>query len=211
MFLLNRDIINKYPLLITIFNLTNTLLGIIAFYFVHKTIKNNKKNGIIYCNLYWIIPYMIMFAILGFGYDRFLYPYSYNEYHKNYFNRPKLYLFFNCNVFYTLLIMGIILIPLIYYPIFKWNQLTQNELIKIKWFVIKYVYLCMILFIIGYIIFINYYCDIENQLFYIDKRIKFAGVYAPIVGFVTFIHSLFLLALVPIFCRKGKSDKLHKK
>eukprot|EP00483_Globobulimina_turgida_P012109 UN12131 len=149
MFLLNRDFINKYPMLITIFNATNSSLGIIGFYMVHKIVRNNKKNGIIYANLCWLIPYVIMFAILGLGYDRFLFPYSYNEYHQNYAQHPSLFAFFTCDVFFTLLAMGCILIPMLYYPVFAWTQFSINELRRIRRFVIISLYCCIILIISG--------------------------------------------------------------
>ena len=102
MFILNRDIINNYPLLITIFNSTNSLLGIIGFYCVYSTLHNNKKDGYIYANLYWIFPYLAMFTILGFGYDRFLFPGTYDQYYKdvcnlNIYNQERMYTDFAIN------------------------------------------------------------------------------------------------------------------
>ena len=169
MFILNREIINKYPLLITIFNCTNSLLGIIGFYCVHKMVRNNQKDGYVFANVYWIVPYLAMFAILGFGYDRFLFPSTFDEYYKDVHDHPEFVEFFKCDVFYTLLAMGVILVPMLYYPIFAWNQHTKQEMREIKCFVIQVIYLgMMFIYCIQFMITGIYL-----------KRVIIAGVYGP--------------------------------
>ena len=201
MFLLNRDIVNSYPMLITTFNCTNTLLGVIGFYCVWSSIQNSKnastQDWIVNIQRFWIYPYIIMFAILGFGYHRFLYPSTYDEFSQNV--SYSLFSFFTCNVFFTLLEMGVILIPLLYYPWYQWSQFNSLQLSKIRSFILKEVFFLLCIICLGYVAFIHGYCDQEMQNYFQDERMQFAGIYAPMVAFVVAINSLFLLAIIPVY------------
>eukprot|EP01084_Bolivina_argentea_P029131 54071_1 len=50
MFVLNREIINKYPILITIFSSSNTFLGVFGYYLSWVQIQ---KGNILQANTYW--------------------------------------------------------------------------------------------------------------------------------------------------------------
>ena len=108
--------------------------------------------------------------------------------------------------------MGVILIPMLYYPIFAWNQHTKEEMSAIKYFVIQVIYLGIIFICAGYVLFIWGFDIPQERDKYKDKRIKFADIYAPIIGFLVMMHSLFILALIPVMFRSGvQSIKSSKK
>ncbi|ETO32513.1 hypothetical protein RFI_04605 [Reticulomyxa filosa] len=168
MFLLNREYVNSYPILITIFSSTNTLLGMIGYYEAWWVMRYTP-NGLIRAQKYWVIPYVIMFAILGLGYNRFLYSSSYENFHENkkvdwmeFFTQPS-------DVFVTLLKMGLILIPLLYYPVFAWGSSHINgKVLKeaLRWYGIG-----IIIVSCGYIGFIHYFT--EFQITFADDRYPF--------------------------------------
>ena len=218
MFVLNRKIINDNPMLITIFHSTNTLLGIIGFYLVWSKLHTNSNASneeidiskqLVKIHRYWIWPYLIMFAILGFGYSRFLYPSTFDEYNNNVIY--PLYSFFQCKVFYTLLIMGILLIPLLYYPWYYWSKFNSQQLSNIRSFIVKEIFDILCIMCIGYLLFIHGYCDKEMREYFRDDRIKWAGIYAPMVAFLVLTNSLFLLAIVPIFTVTAVNVNVAKK
>jgi len=66
----------------------------------------------------WVLPYCCMFAILSFGYDRFLYAGTLEEWRSGV--KYPLMDFFHSQIFYTLLVMGIFVIPPLYYAHITW-------------------------------------------------------------------------------------------
>ena len=189
-----------------------------GFYIAHQYLKYNKY---LQAQLIYIIPYMIMFTILGLGYDRFLFPFSYKEYYQRSFNGygkenafddiPSLESFFNCDVFYTLIKMGIILIPALYYPSFNWMEYTIQEGTHIKYFVLKVVYGYIFTIASGYYMFIRFYCNKRQQKYFNDFRLSFAGIYAPLFGYIVSMHTLFLLVLIPVFMAPYKKQETVSK
>lgn len=67
MFYLDKSMHGILP---CIFAHTNVSLGIIGFMFCYKLIKGGREE---LAHPVWILSYICMFAILTFGYDRFLY------------------------------------------------------------------------------------------------------------------------------------------
>ena len=68
--------------------------------------------------------------IKGFGYKRFLFAGSENEwiyYLDQNETHYKIIDFFSCEVFHTLLMMGVFIIPPIYYAIIYWPVITRKE------------------------------------------------------------------------------------
>ena len=201
MFLLHGEIINSFPILITIIivNCTNTLFGVIGFYCVWLSIEKKCKNNcnwIVKIQRFWIYPYIIMFTILGFGYHRVLYSSNYNEY----INREShtLFSFLTSNVFLTLLPMVVIQIILLYYPWYKWSKFNWFQLSKIRTFIVKQIVFSSCIVCYFYIIFIHGYCDQEMKNYFKDDRIQFAGIYAPMVAFFIAIYSLLFLIIIPL-------------
>eukprot|EP00002_Diphylleia_rotans_P000013 TRINITY_DN10007_c0_g1_i1.p1 TRINITY_DN10007_c0_g1~~TRINITY_DN10007_c0_g1_i1.p1 ORF type:complete len:274 (+),score=52.56 TRINITY_DN10007_c0_g1_i1:47-868(+) len=104
MFVFNQDI---HPVLPTLFTLTNTLCGIIGFQMSAAVIQRGEAyTSFVYCTH----AYMAMMAILGGGYDRFLFSGTYAEWvHEIPYQLAD---FFSSEVFYTLLFMA----PFIFVP-----------------------------------------------------------------------------------------------
>lgn len=67
MFFYSKDMHGIWPCL---FAQTNVSLGVLGFYVAYKRIR---AGSVVQANQSWIIAYCCMFAILSFGYDRFLY------------------------------------------------------------------------------------------------------------------------------------------
>jgi hypothetical protein len=78
MFYLDRSLHGIFPCL---FALTNVSQGILGFYLVYKAVQANRNflAGILVIVkvegsvALWAVNYVIMFGILGFGYQRFMY------------------------------------------------------------------------------------------------------------------------------------------
>jgi len=104
-----------HGLLSCLFAMTNVLLGIVGFLIAGLLIKRDSTT---FVHALWTVPYTCMFAILSFGYDRFMYPGTLEEWRRGV--KYSLSDFFHCQVFYTLLIMGLFVIPPLFYAIIMW-------------------------------------------------------------------------------------------
>jgi len=197
-----------HGLLPTIFASTNVLLGVIGFIITARLIS--KKYQKIAFNLP-IYSYGIMFSILGFGYKRFLFAGNENDW-RDYLitnqTHHKILDFFHCEVFITLLVMGIFIIPPLYYSIIYWPIVSSSE----KYSTILYfIFEIIKIIIIGSLVYAIYifYLATPHQLsdlsslndfdFLMDQfDLKFPlGHWSPLVGFIFAEIGFFLLVLLP--------------
>ncbi|CAH1792480.1 unnamed protein product [Owenia fusiformis] len=108
----SKDMHGIWPCL---FAHTNISLGVLGYVLAYKCIKGNQE---LLAHTLWVGAYTCMFAILSFGYDRFLYAGDANDWQNN-VSYP-LVDFFQSQVFYTLLVMSVFVLPPIYYAITIW-------------------------------------------------------------------------------------------
>ncbi|KAF8933903.1 hypothetical protein BGZ58_006054 [Dissophora ornata] len=111
-----------HAILPTVFAFTNVLLGIIGYYVtyikirqlhLHSMKKGNNAGAAsslpMAYHKYWIHAYSCFCAILGMGYNRFMYPSDYVAWRAGV--TFPLTAFFTSRILFTLLAMGVILIP----------------------------------------------------------------------------------------------------
>ncbi|KAG0372501.1 hypothetical protein BGX24_000161 [Mortierella sp. AD032] len=111
-----------HAILPTVFAFTNVLLGIIGYYVTYAKIRmyRNAPQLPMSYHKYWIHAYTCFCAILGMGYNRFMYPSDYVDWRAG-LTFP-LTDFFTSRMIFTLLSMGVILIPAAYIPCFIWMK-----------------------------------------------------------------------------------------
>ncbi|KAG0318845.1 hypothetical protein BGZ99_005434 [Dissophora globulifera] len=119
-----------HAILPTVFAFTNVLFGIIGYYVTYRKIRHlhkkygGKDNGTkplpMAYHKYWVHAYTCFCAILGMGYNRFLYPSDYVAWRAG-VSYP-LMAFFTSRMLFTLLAMGVILIPAAYVPCYIWMK-----------------------------------------------------------------------------------------
>lgn len=95
----------------TLFAFTNVLLGIIGFYVTYRKIRQHRHEPQLNMsmNQYWVHAYTCFNAILGMGYNRFMYPYGWQEWQAG--QVYPLTDFFFSRMLFTLLAMGVVLLP----------------------------------------------------------------------------------------------------
>ena len=107
--------------------------------------------------------------------------------------------------------MGVILIPLLYYPIIYWgSEFKREEYDLIIEHIFQVIISCIVLVALFYVGFVRFYKSERERMYFRDERIWFADCYAPIVGFLAVMCSLFLLVLLPFFIAQTKSANSHK-
>jgi len=205
-----------------IFALTNVLFGIGGFYMTWNLIRKPKVNHFL-VTLLWTGSYSAMFGILGFGYRRFFYPGTYEDWHSG--KHFPLTAFFQSEVFFTLIGMGIVLLPCYYYPLCAWplqststNRTgnTNSKTLDDVGFTSPYYFLLTTVFatLIGVIGFICYIlsCSETERLRISDIHGPF-GYFAPVVGFVTAQLAFIVLGGWPVlFAASNKSNVVrHRK
>ncbi|KAF9906739.1 hypothetical protein EC991_000332 [Linnemannia zychae] len=111
-----------HAILPTVFAFTNVLLGIIGYYVTYAKIRRNRDAPRLPMSYhkYWIHAYTCFCAILGMGYNRFMYPSDYVAWRAG-LTFP-LTDFFTSRMIFTLLSMGVILIPAAYIPCYIWMK-----------------------------------------------------------------------------------------
>jgi hypothetical protein len=98
-----------------LFASTNVLLGVLGFRNAHACVRRGDELA---AHTHWIVAYMAFAAILGFGYARFLYAGTSDQFQANV---PFAFLdWFRGRVFFTLLAMGVVLLPAYFVPIVAW-------------------------------------------------------------------------------------------
>ncbi|ORZ22707.1 hypothetical protein BCR41DRAFT_420480 [Lobosporangium transversale] len=118
-----------HAILPTLFAFTNVLLGIIGYYVTYSKIRSltlkrtqSKESLPMSYHKYWIHAYTCFCAILGMGYNRFMYPSDYVAWRAGL--QYPLTDFFTSRILFTLLSMGVILLPAVYIPVYVWLKGT---------------------------------------------------------------------------------------
>ncbi|KAF9179554.1 hypothetical protein BGZ50_006851 [Haplosporangium sp. Z 11] len=100
-----------HAILPTVFAFTNVLLGIIGYYITYSKIRQyrHEPQQNMTIHKYWIHAYTCFTAILGMGYNRFLYPADYVAWRAG--TTFPMTDFLNSRILFTLLAMGVVLLP----------------------------------------------------------------------------------------------------
>lgn len=111
------------PLLPTLFCFSNIFLCILGFYINQGLIKKGQGGQ---AHAVWFYSYIIMFTVVGFGYRRFLYSGTGDEWSQDQENKNHapiedlIFDFLWSNIFKTLVAMSAILFPALFGPQLKW-------------------------------------------------------------------------------------------
>ncbi|KAG0057248.1 hypothetical protein BGZ83_000661, partial [Gryganskiella cystojenkinii] len=102
---------DMHAILPTTFAFTNVLLGIIGYYVTYRKIRTTRHEPRLNMsiNKYWVHAYTCFNAILGMGYNRFMYPMRWQEWQAG--KEYPLTDFFFSRMLVTLLGMGVVLLP----------------------------------------------------------------------------------------------------
>ncbi|KAG0370863.1 hypothetical protein BGZ54_003289 [Gamsiella multidivaricata] len=113
-----------HAILPTVFAFTNVLLGIIGYYITYRAIRKHRHEPQLNMSVFMpmIHAYTIFCAILGLGYNRFMYPSDYVAWRAGIVY--PLTTFFTSRILFTLLAMGVVLLPAAYIPCYVW---LKNE------------------------------------------------------------------------------------
>lgn len=136
-----------------------------------------------------------MFAILGFGYQRFTYPGDAEDWRAG--RQFPLTDFFFCDVFQTLLVMGVILLPSVYIPMIRWpgeTGMTKRDKHHHMQQILRDLGACVVLGCSGFLAY-RFFLATDVQL--LDMADGPLGTFAPVAGFLTAILVLFPLVMVP--------------
>jgi len=200
MFFLDKTLHGIFPCL---FSFTNISQGILGYYLVYKSARYG--NHFLSVSL-WSVNYCIMFGILGFGYKRFMYAGTLEEWRSG--KTYPLVDFFDCEVFYTLLVMGLVIIPGLYYPLIKWpveKKLEPAGEHYLKYFLTSTA-LATIIGSIGFLVYVSFIATTQEKL---QMSHGFASFYAPLVGFLSAQVAFGTVTAMPliILSLKGKSKR----
>ncbi|KAJ3415006.1 hypothetical protein HDV05_005651 [Chytridiales sp. JEL 0842] len=200
-----------HAILPTIFSLTNVALGIWGFYLTCMSIKTHGNNSTHHG--YWVNAYTIFNAILGLGFRRFTYYGDHNDWAKDVYYPP--YMFLKSEVFFTLLAMGVVLIPAAMIPGIKWASETltasPNRMAeKQRWvgdvlFHVAY----------GYVLVVVVYMAVVLGFYSEERRNSFKfGWWAPLVGFTAAEVIVFGILFTPfliVFAMESSKKRAAKK
>jgi len=141
----------------------------------------------------WTTSYVCMFTILGLGYSRFLYAGDADDWAKS-----KIFLytdFFNSRVFYTLLVMGVVVLPAFMIPIHMWtveggyDGKYRKKLIS---HIIFSIFRAVIISSLCYVIYVELIASSAMRV-YLSEGVF--GRYAPLMGLIVanFCFSLIVI------------------
>jgi len=101
------------PILPLVFSFTNIFSGVLGFLYSQSFIY---QDDLLEAHSVWVRAYGIMMGVLGFGYSRFLYPGNDWSVDKN----SSIGDFLSSDVFFALLAMSFVFLPLLSRPQLKW-------------------------------------------------------------------------------------------
>ncbi|KAJ3295224.1 hypothetical protein HK104_002885 [Borealophlyctis nickersoniae] len=208
------------PLLTTTFSFTNTALGVLGFLITASSIRGISEKNLAMnpsYHKYWVHSYSCFTAILGMGYYRFTYAGNYKDWRDD-VTFPMTD-FIGSPVFNTLLVMGVVFVPAIYYIMASYASDTFTRAAaaaaipispsQVKSAVLKYI---IKIAVVDYLLIsagwlgamATYY---KNDWAYFEHG--WAGMYAPLVGFAVGHTVVFALVLVPLFMSwKGEGSMM---
>ncbi|KAG0201570.1 hypothetical protein BGX28_005660 [Mortierella sp. GBA30] len=201
-----------HAILPTMFAFTNVLFGIIGYYVTYCKIRKHRNDARLPMSYhkYWIHAYTCFCAILGMGYNRFMYPSDHIAWKTG--QTFPLMAFFSSRILYTLLAMGVILIPAAYIPCYIWmkNETMISPGDKSRFFVACIFYILqgvsVVSALFGAYIVRNYESDpdikmTENLWNLLDQGhiLSRDSKWSPLLGFWVAETAVLFLVFLPIF------------
>ncbi|KAI9138376.1 hypothetical protein BKA69DRAFT_1177426, partial [Paraphysoderma sedebokerense] len=110
--LLLKDKDTTHAIIPTLFTFSNAFMATLGFYVTARKIEKTPPNESEKVHFYWITAYTIFTAILGMGYNRFIFIGTYDDWISGKTN--TLAEFFQSEVFNTLLAMATFFVPTAY-------------------------------------------------------------------------------------------------
>jgi len=214
MFMLNRELITGT--MVALFSSTNTFFGILGFV---SAATLAKKDKLLLSHSIWVIGYVIMFGILGFGYRRFTFAGNSEDWESG-TDYPFIEFIYS-KVFSSLLIMGLFIIPTLYYPIISWpaacgSTKSENKIVFRR--ILLTAFLAILIGAIGYFIWLQYistpeqalYCTMKDFDFEYEGQKFIFGAYSPLVGYFITQLTFWIIVLFPFLLQKSKNNKKKK-
>jgi len=174
------------------FSLTNVLNGIIGFLAVLYVTKRSLWYG----TLLWNSAYVAMFGILGLGYARFMYPGNVHDWVSG--KQYALTDFFSSRIFFTLLIMGVFLLPPYFYMLLTWPKQHSTPAgyhhARLNAH-LQTTALAVSVGAVAYVLYVVLFADAVEQ-----TRLSAGsfGPFAPLVGYLTAQFAFGLLVALPL-------------
>lgn len=207
MFMLSRETIHGG--LACVFAASNVLLGVIGFCIAFALIKQGKE---LFATSLWVWSYVVMIGILGFGYRRFLYAGTEQEWAAGV--PYDLLDWLGSPVFYTLLVMGVFVVPPLYWAFLFWPMeggCTSKQVSRMRKHAFQSAALGVCVGVVGYWVFVSLFAS-DAQLQYLSMadfdfdwdstRVEFS-YYTPLLGFLT-AEALFLVpVLAPLLLTRA--------
>ncbi|KAG0347304.1 hypothetical protein BG004_008046 [Podila humilis] len=214
-----------HAILPTVFAFTNVLLGIIGYYVTYQKIRQHRHEPVLSTKIhkYWVHAYTCFCAILGLGYNRFMYPSDWVEWRAGVVY--PLTAFFTSRILFTLLAMGVVLLPAAYIPCFLWLKDTltvPGDKSRMLFACINYILQGVVTVITGFTAYQVYYHKNDPSLSTTDNLavlfdhgqiLNRDSKWSPLLGFfvaesaVMFLVSLPVLVLPPTTTAATKSLK----
>lgn len=190
------------PLLPTLFASTNVALGVLGFYNAYSCIR---AGDVLRAHTHWIVAYFAFALILGFGYRRFLYNGTAEQFQAG--EHVDMIDWFGGRVFKALLAMGVILLPAYFVPMAAWigeslptAASKQAVLRHMASLVARLWALVCVTFVLG-VPTLDALVGTGLTTYLVDG---WASWFAPLVGFT--IATVFVFAVVSIPFHVAKSS-----
>jgi len=184
------------PLLPTLFCFSNIFLAILGFYFNQNLIKQGKASQ---AHAVWFYAYVIMFSVIGFGYRRFLYTQSGEEWSQDMqtnYHAPLenvIFDFFWSNILKTLVAMGVIILPALFGPQLKWywrSGKKYSDQVRLWNELVSYWTTGLSLGSLGFVLYMFLLNDAVGRDYFKDGPL---GYFTPLVSFYLSQFGLFIL------------------
>jgi len=191
MFFLDRDLLQQHPMLPTMFAMTNVLLGVWGFRWAYSLIKSGRPLS---AHTLWTSSYVCMFAILGLGYARFLYAGTSDDWKAG--RVFPLTAWFSSEVFFTLLVMGIPMLPGLWGPMWYWaGGCTATEKAETVRQLFVSTFRALFAGAVLYTGWIEFVADPQWRSYLSDGPFRY---YAPLVGYFVANFAFMLVAYWPL-------------
>ncbi len=198
MYFLDLPTLAAHPMLGTVFSLTNTLNGVIGFCWSWHLIRSNSH---LTAHTLWVTSYVAMFTILGLGYCRFLYAGDASDWARGV--KFPLTAWFGGEVFITLCVMGIPMLPGLWGPMLYWaGGCTTQEKRELTRHVTFATLRAIAIAAAGYLVFVWFIAS-DAQRAYLgsggESLVGPFGYYAPVIGLLVANSVFMVVALWPLF------------
>eukprot|EP01061_Rhynchopus_euleeides_P000715 TRINITY_DN10519_c0_g1_i1.p2 TRINITY_DN10519_c0_g1~~TRINITY_DN10519_c0_g1_i1.p2 ORF type:complete len:281 (+),score=121.25 TRINITY_DN10519_c0_g1_i1:81-923(+) len=188
---------------------TNVSLGLFGF----LAVRALNRAGMRWAGTFlWHSAYSVMFAILGMGYGRFLYPGTTEDWaaRKEYTLKDVPF----SDIFNALLVMSVVFVPTLLVPQLSWlSRVSSNVVAKDRAVIIGSYFFSLAAQSVLFMAYINYFGEEESHRIRtgFGMRIPVAearfGAYAPLVVSAIFTTLTELIFIGPLIAATGTVPK----